>query len=228
MTGSLTDLVLAALAFGVSHVWLAAPSVRGALAGRLGEYGYLALYSLVALGLFAWMIAAYLAVPEVVVWRPPIGLRHLGLAVMLAAAVLVAAGYATPNPTMAVLGRVDRPPEGIVKVTRHPILWGFGLWAVAHGLAVGDAAGMVLFATVGALAFGGTVRIDRRKRLAGDEAWRALEAGTSNVPFVAIAQGRARVTLAEIGWWRLGLGVLLFGLLFLGHEWAIGVQPFRT
>ncbi len=232
MTGSLTWLVLALLAFVASHMALPLAAARAALVARLGENGYLIFYSILSLALLAWVIAAYRESPTVALWAPPTALRHTALTLMLLASLLLACGYTQGNPTMLKLGRrAGAQPYGIIRVTRHPIMWAGGLWAIAHVLANGDAAGLVLFVGIGFLAIAGTTRIDRRHRRLGGEAWRALEAKTSNVPFVALVQGRAGAglgwTLAEIGVWRLVLGVALFAGLFLAHPWLAGVPAFR-
>ncbi len=78
---------------------------------------------------------------------------------------------------------------------------------------------------MGLLALGGTVLIDRKKRTTGGGDWRAFAGATSNVPFAAIAAGRTRVSLQEIGYGRLAAGLVLYLVLLLGHEAVIGVAP---
>lgn len=232
MTGTLAALALALFAFVASHLALPVAAVRAALIARLGENGYLIFYSVISLALFAWAIAAYIAAPRIDLWTSPTALRHVALTLVFLAALFLICGYSQGNPTMVKLDRLaGEQPRGIIRVTRHPIMWSGGLWAIAHLLANGDAAGLMLFGGVGFLALAGTVLIDRRRRRTGGEAWRALEAKTSNVPFVALIQGRAGAglgwTLAEIGALRLGLGVALFALLFWAHPYVIGVPAFR-
>lgn len=232
MTGSLAALALALFAFVASHLALPVAAVRAALVARLGENGYLIFYSVISLALFAWAIAAFVAAPRVGLWTPSTALRHLALTLVLLAALLIVCGYSQGNPTMVKLGRLaGEQPYGIIRVTRHPIMWSGGLWAIAHVLANGDAAGLLLFGGIGFLALAGTVLIDRRRRQAGGADWQALEARTSNVPFVALAQGRAGAglgrTLAEIGALRLILGAALFAALFWAHPYVIGVPAFR-
>jgi uncharacterized membrane protein len=58
----------------------------------------------------------------------------------------------------------------------------------------------------------GTVLVDARKKSNPD--WARFAAVTSNVPFVAIAQGRNRIVWREIGWLRPAIGLLFyFGVL---------------
>jgi uncharacterized membrane protein len=59
----------------------------------------------------------------------------------------------------------------------------------------------------------------------GAAAWTLASAGTSAVPFGAIARARARLDLAGIGAGRLVTGILLYGALLFGHPFLIGVSP---
>ncbi len=227
MTGSLVELLLAAVAFAGSHVLLSSAPVRGPLARALGEWPFLGLYSAISLGLFVWLVGAYGDAPLVELWAAPTGVRYVALGVMVVASVLVACGLSLTSPTGVSLkpAAAGAPLPGIFKVTRHPILWGIGLWAVVHVMANGDLASLILFGSLGVLALGGTVHIDRKKRTTMGGDWRAFAGATSNVPFAAIAAGRTRVSLKEIGYGRLVAGLVLFMVLLLGHEAVIGVAP---
>jgi uncharacterized membrane protein len=60
-------------------------------------------------------------------WKP------FAIILMLPASLLVVIGLTTPNPTsVAQEGRLAQPPQGIVRVTRHPFLTGVGLWALVY------------------------------------------------------------------------------------------------
>ncbi len=227
MTGSLVELILAAVAFAGGHVLLSSAPVRTPLAGALGEWPFVGLYSAISLGLFVWLVGAYGDAPLVELWLTPTGVKHLALGVMVLASVLVACGLSLASPTGVPLKRAagGGAPAGIFKVTRHPVLWGIGLWAVVHVMANGDLASLILFASLGLLALGGTVLIDRKKRITMGEDWQAFAGETSNVPFAAIVAGRTRVSLKEIGYGRLLAGLVLYMVLLLGHEAVIGVAP---
>jgi len=81
----------------------------------------------------------------------------------------------------------------------------------------------VLFAAMLALALFGTVSIDAKRKRALGKSWDAFAAQTSNVPFAAVAAGRQRLSLDEIGWWRIALGVLVWAALAWGHPYMTGV-----
>lgn len=226
LTGTMFALVLAAAAFLLGHVLLSSTPLRGVLARTLGEWGFLGLFSLISVLCLVWLVAAWQAAPVVVLWPSAPWVRGLSLAVMAPASVFVVAGFTSPNPTAVLLDRLAGDTSaGIFKVTRHPVMWGVGLWGLAHVAANGDVASLVFFGGLGALALGGTVLIDRKRRRSPGERWTALAAATSNLPFAALATGRARLGASEIDWWRIVHGLALYLVLVLGHEWLFGVSP---
>src|SRR3954453_6124664 len=68
MTGSLTALLLAMLAFVGGHFVLSAPPVRGRLTGQLGERIFAGVYSLLMILALIWVVAAYRVAPPRVIW----------------------------------------------------------------------------------------------------------------------------------------------------------------
>jgi uncharacterized membrane protein len=136
----------------------------------------------------------------------------------------------TPNPTIVGAEHLfDRPDcvRGVLRVTRNPFLWGAGTWAVVHVIGPGDVAGVLAFGSVAVLGIAGSVVLDRKKARRHPAAWRRFKERTSNVPFAAIAGGRQRLALGEIGWWRFALATALFGAALALHEPAFGVSPVR-
>src|SRR5207244_2811440 len=154
-------------------------------------------------------------------WKP------FAIILMLPASLLVVIGLTTPNPTaLAQEGRLAQPPQGIVRVTRHPFLIGVGLWALVHLIGNGDVASLVFFATWAIVALAGTVSIDRKRQRLLGAAWEPFAAQTSIVPFAAIAAGRNRFEAGEIGLWRWGAALAAYALMLGGHAPIIGVSPF--
>lgn len=228
MVGTSQALLLAMAVFVGSHFALSTLAVRAAAIKLFGENGFRLLYSVIAVASLAWVITAYRAAPVVALWPDPPQLRYLPLVVMPFACILIVAGVSTSNVTMFAGERYadgPRPVWGIVTVTRHPALWGIGLWAVAHLLANGDAASLILFGGIAVLCFAGMAHIDQRRRAALGSAWGPVALTTSVVPFVAALQRRTRVDWAGIGAWRALGGIALYLALLLTHEWAIGVDP---
>lgn len=226
--GDMGMLVAAVACFVVTHLVLASPPVRTPLVVKLGERGFRAVYSVVAIVLIVWVASAYNGAPYLEVWAPPIGLKHLALPIVALAAILVVAGLSTPNPSA--LGGNDREivrrgPVGILKVTRHPVMWGIALWGIAHLLANGDLAGMILFGGMIALALAGARAQDAKKRSQLGPDWDAFARQTAFVPFAAVLTRRTRLSLGEVGGWRVAAGLGVFAMLFTLHPWLFGVSP---
>ena len=214
----MTGLVAATAAFLLTHFVTSTP-LRPKLVGALGEWPYRGAYSLIALVTLAWMIWAYSGAPREPLWS---GFRELPRFVMPLAFILIACGYVR-NPTMVGADKLlksEDPARGIIRVTRHPLMWGIMLWAAAHVLARGELAAVVFFGGFFVLAGLGTILIDRRKSLEPD--FQRFKAVTSNLPFLAIAQGRNRIVWREIGWLRPAIGIAVFVLAFYLHPWISG------
>jgi uncharacterized membrane protein len=220
------SLVIAGVAFCGSHILLSSTRLRGSLRDQLGERGFLAVYSLTSLVIFAWFVAAYSAAPTIVLWPRQRWTALVPVSVMPFAAILLVAGYSTRNPTavgMERSARADDPAPGILRVTRHPVLWAIGLWASSHLIANGDLGSLVFFGLLAALALGGTVLIDRKKQLALGSNWSRLAEVTSNVPFAALVAGRTGLRWRDIGLLRIAAGLLLYAVLYLAHPIITGL-----
>jgi uncharacterized membrane protein len=181
--------------FLIAHVIPAMPATRRRLQARLGEAGFIAAYSALSLGLFAWLIREALLAPYVPLWFAGNWGFWAALLLVPLALALLGAGALAPNPlSIAFVTREYEPRvPGPVAVTRHPILWGLGLWGLAHLPANGHLVGLVLFGSLGAFAFLGLAIVEGRRRAAlGPDRWAELAAGTSVVPFAALLAGRAR------------------------------------
>jgi uncharacterized membrane protein len=226
MDKGLLSLVIAGVAFCGSHILLSSTRLRGSLRDQLGERGFLAVYSLTSLVIFAWFVAAYSAAPTIVLWPRQRWSALVPVSVMPFAAILLVAGYSTRNPTavgMERSARADDPAPGLLRVTRHPVLWAIGLWASSHVIANGDLSSLVFFGLLAALALGGTVLIDRKKQLALGSNWSRLAQVTSNVPFAALVAGRTGLRWRDIGLLRIAAGLLLYAVLYLAHPIITGL-----
>ncbi|MDX1488400.1 MAG: NnrU family protein [Acidiferrobacterales bacterium] len=228
MTGSVTHVLMAALLFVGGHFALASQPIRSPLVARLGPWPFRGLYSLVALITIVWLIWAYARAPYVALWPPAIGLRWITFIVMPLAILLIIAGYAVSNPTVVgqePLLAAENPAPGILAVTRHPVMWGIALWALSHIPPNGDAASLVLFASIAVLALGGAAHIDRRRAHDYPDQWPRFTAVTSYMPFAAVIQGRNTIKLSELGWLPVVLALIVFIVLLALHRWLIGVSP---
>lgn len=206
-------LVLAAGAFVGTHFLLSHP-LRAPLVRRIGENGFLVLYSLVAFATLGWLVWAYLATPEQApLWPAGDGLWALATAIMLVASVLLV-GSLVGNPALPGPERPLAGPRGVFAVTRHPMMWSFALWSLAHALVYATPANLVLVAAIALLALVGAHMQDRKKERLQPDRWPEWERRTSYWPFAAVASGRAR--LGGFGAHALGGGLVVW----LAATWA--------
>jgi uncharacterized membrane protein len=222
------SLLAAAAFFLAIHLLVSGTRVRDALTGRIGQGPYMGLFSLSSLAGLVWLGWAFAdARGQPAHWDVTPLTRQIQLGLQLLAMLLIVPGLTTPNPTsVRQEGALDRADvvKGMLRITRHPFLWGVAIWAAGHLLVNGDPASLVLFGTMLLLALFGTASIDAKRRRALGAKWDAFAAQTSNVPFAAIAAGRQRLNLGEIGWWRLLLAVAIWALLAWAHPLLFGVR----
>ena len=228
MDESLLCLALASALFVLAHVVISSTPLRGLLVKAIGEGPYLGLFSVAVAAPLVWMVIAYGGAPQPVLWEAD-GLRHLPLVLMPFAMILLVTGMLGKNPTsVGQAGTLSggRVPGGILRVTRHPVQWAITLWSFAHLLANGDQASLLFFGSFFLLSLLGPHLIDRKRRTALGESWEPYAAATSNLPFAAIITGRNRFSLSEIGWWKIALGLALYGVLIAIHETLFGVTAY--
>ena len=223
----MTVHAVACVAWFLLHL-LVAGIWRPALAARMGENGFRGLFSVLSALSLGAMIWTYTQAPVVWLWQASPVLNAIAALLMLPAFFLLVAGLRPGNPTLAgadmLLGDL-LPVVGITRVTRHPGLWVFALWAVAHMIANGDVATLLLAGTVLLTALNGMKSIDRKKRRKLGAAYAEFERKTSIIPFAAILQGRNEFRAREIGWITLILGLLLYaGTLWLHGRFGVPVS----
>ncbi len=215
------DLIAACAYFLLIHFGVSGTRLRDGLTGSLGEKPYRGLFSLASLAGIGWMIYAYRRAPLVPTWGLLLGFRPAAWVLVFIAFLFAVIGILTPSPTrVGMESRLDpRMARGMVRITRHPFLWGVALWAVTHLIVNGDVASLILFGTLLLLALGGPASIDAKRRRKYPLEWRNFAAATSSVPFGAIARGGNRLgpALAEIGPWRILAAVVLYAVTFYLH-----------
>jgi len=223
----MTNLALAAVAFAAMHLLIAGTRVRDALVARLGEKRFIGLFSLASAVVLGGLIWAY-AKARVPALTPLADLRWLAAVLVFVAFALIVLGLATPGPTVVggekLMNRED-PARGIHRITRHPFLWGVALWALVHLAFNPEAANLVFFGTFALVAVVGTFSIDAKRARRFGDAWRRYAAVTSNLPFAAIAQGRNRLALAELGWGKLAAVVVAYAGFAVLHARFFGLPP---
>jgi uncharacterized membrane protein len=217
------DLIAASAYFLLIHFGVSGTRVRDALIARLGAGPYRGAFSLASLVGLVWMIYAYRHAQTVVLWGLLPGLRPVAYVLVFIAFLFGVIGLATPSPTAvgmeATLAQGPEIARGMVRITRHPFLWGVALWALVHLIVNGDLASLMLFGSLFVLALGGTTSIDAKRRRNFGEQWMQFARVTSDIPFAAIAGGRNRLwpALAEIGLWRPLAATVTYAAAFYLH-----------
>lgn len=188
-------LILGLVVFlGVHSVRIFAEDWRTQTIARIGAQPWKGLYSvlsLVGFGLIIWGFGQARAQP-VQLWSAPLGMRHVASLLTLVAFVLLAAAYV--------------PGNGIKARLHHPMVLGVKVWALAHLLANGNAAHVLLFGGFlvwAVLDFSAARRRDRA-------------AATVYAPGKAVATGLT-VVVGGLAWAAFALWL---------HGWWIGIRPF--
>jgi len=224
----MTELLLAAVLFLFLHALSSTP-LRAMVVGLTGEMAFKGIFSVLSIMAIVWLAHAYNTAPTGdILWSVGTWGRHVAAVVVALAVFFVVAGMTLANPTAAGFEGAlesDEPARGILRVTRHPVMWGFVLWGLAHLLNNGDLKSVIFFGTFTLLALVGTRLIDAKRMRAFGQIWQNYVEKTSNLPFLAILQGRNRFVWQEVGIWRLVAAALVFAALLLGHEALFGVSP---
>ena len=185
MVDPLVSLIAASIAFVGTHFAMSHP-LRASMVRLLGDGGFMIAYSLVSAATMAWMYFAFVATPAGAplwggygdgVWIVASIITLLAL-VLFAGSLIGNPALPAPNAEKAAL----QAPSGVFKVTRHPMMWGFGLWAFAHLIAAPTLRTVVVALAIGVLALVGARLQDRKKELLMGDAWRQWEANTSYWP----------------------------------------------
>jgi uncharacterized membrane protein len=187
-------LILGLILFlGVHSVSIIDVDWRHRMATRFGELPWKGLYGLIALLGVVLIVIGYgdarRLVDPIVLYQAPLWMRHITLLLMLPVFVLLLAAYLP--------GRIQRG-------AKHPMLLAVKIWALAHLLANGTLADVLLFGSFLAWAVADRISLKRR----------------APVPVPGAPAGRWN------DWIALGGGLVLY-LLFLlwWHEALFGVSP---
>jgi uncharacterized membrane protein len=221
------SLLGAALAFSLLH-FLPGTPLRAGLIRLLGnENRYLGIYALSAASLLIWLIWSFNSAPSGPgLWTVPLWWRWLEPLILLAAFVLIVGGSIHPNPsTPYAQGILDdpNPVRGVLAITRHPVMWGVTLWAASHLISQPNLRGLLFFGTFILVAQFGSWLQQRRKTAQLGDKWRRFEAATSFIPFVAIASGRARLSVSGVGLKVFVTALLIWLAALYFHQLVIGV-----
>ncbi len=204
-------------AFVLTHIGMATAGVRDGIVVHLGEKGFQGLYALLSFALLGAAMYVYRDLEPVVLWVAPSGAWHVATLVMLLASVLFVGSVTPANKALAGVPVTDRPASGVLRITRHPMMWSFALWAAVHATLSGSLPTVILAAGVGALALLGAAHQDLKKRRLMGETWARYERETSFWPFGAQPAGRQPWGAVWPGLVPVLGGIALWALLTFVH-----------
>lgn len=210
-------------AFLLFHLLPAAPAIRGRLVATMGRSGYFTAYSILSIVLLAWVVVAARRADDIVLWNTTRWHYLTPFVVMPFAFFLFIAGLVQGNPLSLSL-RTRTALPAIATVTRHPVLWGLLLWALAHLPPNGRLIPVLLFGAMAALAAMGFHRLDTKARLRmGPDCWSKAAGKTSILPFAAMLAGRTVPGAGRVLAVPAAAAVVIFAWFVLYfHTWLIG------
>jgi len=191
----LSVMILGLLLFLGVHLVSTRRDFRGQLVARFGESLYKLGYSLVAaigLALIVWGFANYRANGWIDVWYPPHFMKHITVALMLPAVILIAAAYLRGRIYLAV---------------KHPMLTAVKLWALAHLLTNGDLGSIILFGSFLAWAVYDRISLKRRS----DPGSPPIPVGGLGNDAIAVAVGVVAYVALGFAFHPVVIGVPVFG-----------------
>ena len=228
----MTMLMTAAAVFLAIHIFVSGTRLRDVLVGAIGEGAYTGLFSLASLGVIIWLVIAFNhangSAEDRTLYSLGVGVRHLAIPVVAIAFFLGIQGLLAPNPTsIGQEGAIAKEGtiHGVVRITRHPFLWGVALWAAFHLAANGTLAAVIFFGTFLVLSVVGTFSIDAKRKRKLGVAWTEFASKTSNIPFGAALRGNP-LRLGESFGWRFGVATLVFLAVLFSHAHLFHVSPF--
>jgi uncharacterized membrane protein len=217
----LTLLIIAISLFVGGHELLSHP-LRAPLVARLGEKGFALLYSVVALGSLFWAVEIWKRIPPDRLWTVPPWVHLVAIVLMLFAAMLFVGSVTAPNPALMGMPAGGRP-RGVQRITRHPMMWSFAIWALVHIVMSADSRTIVLASGIATLALFGAFMQDGKKK-AQNPAYGDHMRATGFVPFGAQLAGRASWGSAVPGLVATLGGLALWALILWAHPLVIGVS----
>lgn len=149
----------------------------------VGETPFRGIYSLVAIITFALMVYFYRAIGrEPPLWDSGEAGWIAGTLLMWAASILFVGSF-IQNPALVGAKGPSGGPSGVLKITRHPMMWSFALWAGVHLMILGMPKTILFDGAIIILALGGAAAQDAKKSRLMGKNWHDWTARTAFVPF---------------------------------------------
>jgi uncharacterized membrane protein len=192
----LAVMILGLALFLGAHTLPARRELRSRAIAAMGEGSYKLVYALVSvlgIALIAWGFAHYRATGWIDVWNPPKLLKHITLALMLPAVILVVAAFMRGH---------------IYTTLKHPMLAGVKLWAAAHLLANGDLGSIILFGSFLGWAVFDRISLKRRSDAGGPP----IPVGGWGNDMIAVAVGTVVYLALAFAFHPVVIGVPVVGV----------------
>ena len=206
MEPSHLSLTAASLAFVGTHFLLSHP-LRAPLVKMVGPNGFMGLYSVVAFATLGWMIWAFRAAPSGDLGAATGDIGWIVATLLMIPATVLLLGSFVRNPAMPAPGAEKlavQEPHGVFRVTRHPMMWSFALWAIAHLVLFWSVRTTIVSLAILVLALVGAHMQDRKKETLMGDAWGQWEANTSYWPkWLALLSVGPVLWIAGIAAWLL-------------------------
>jgi uncharacterized membrane protein len=205
-------LLAGAIGFVGTHFAMSHP-LRAPMVQRLGDKGFQLVYALVSFATLYLMVQGFRSAPVTEpFWPAGDVLWGVSTLLMLLSSILFAGSLignpALPVPQDAARRIAVKEPGGVFRITRHPMMWGFALWGVAHILIAPRIDTFILCGAIIILALVGASLQDGKKFVLMGDAWLHWQGKTSFLPF-----GRG---LAFPGW----VAIIGGAVLWLAAQWA--------
>jgi uncharacterized membrane protein len=190
------------LFLGVHSLRIFAEAWRAQQIGRIGPLPWKGLVSVLSLAGFALLVWGWGMARQmpVVLWQPPVGMRHAASLLTLLSFVLLAAAYV--------------PGNAIKARFHHPMVLGVKTWALAHLLSNGNLADVILF--------GGFLLWS----VLNFKASRARDRATAETHLLVVDEAEAPVSKLSATLISVVAGAAVWGVIaFVLHAKVVGVSP---
>ena len=202
-------LAAASIMFVGSHFLMSHP-LRMHMVRKFSANGFLGIYSLVSFATFGWMLLEFGRAPKGdALWPASDAVWIVASVLTLVAAVLFSGSFIR-NPSLPGVpdAMAGQAPFGVFKATRHPMMWGFALWGIAHILVAPRIDNFIFVGSLVFLALVGSKAQETKKRKLMGAQWDGW-------------LRRTHFAIQPVALFKVGIGPWLAGIiLWAAATWA--------
>lgn len=223
---ALAMLILMSILFAVTHIGMSHDPYRSRLLEKIGPKGFQVVYSVVSLVTFGAAVSLFSHHRKAgpVLWTMPGFLYPLVFLLMLLAFLLLVLSMRDRSPAMMLGGKME--PEGVLKITRHPMNMAIASFGLAHTIANGNLGDIAFFGSLFAVGLFGSYHQDRRKVREMGDAYVTFRNQTGVLPFAAIVKGKQKLEASDLRLPFVIFALLAFVAALVVHEDLFGIRPF--